>query len=142
MESPPKTAQGPTSLFQVYLRLRPPIDQQQNEAQSFKSGGYLTVEPPEQPTPGDDDVDSENTARVFPKYITVQAPNDSKKREKFAFTKVFQKEASQLEIFEETGIVSLMNGVLREGRDGLVATLGVTGSGKVSILWNSYRERN
>lgn len=127
-----ESTQGQTSLFQVYLRLRPPIEQQL-EAQSFKSDGYLTVEPPECPVPSDDVGDGENTARVFPKYITVQAPNDSKKREKFAFTKVFQKEATQLEIFEETEILSLMDGVLRESRDGLVATLGVTGSGKVSI---------
>lgn len=53
--------------------------------------------------------------------------------EKFAFTKVFEEEAGQLEIFKETGVVPLVEGVLGEGRDGLLATLGVTGSGKVCI---------
>lgn len=51
--------------------------------------------------------------------------------EKFAFTKVFEEEAGQLEIFKETGVVPLVEGVLGEARDGLLATLGVTGSGKV-----------
>ena len=56
--------------------------------------------------------------------------------EKFAFTKVFEEEASQLDIFRETGVVPLVEGVLGEGRDGLLATLGVTGSGKVwRLVW-------
>ena len=134
MESTPKPTQGQTSLFQVYLRLRPPIEQQYEA----KSESYLTVETPGSPPARDGEQD---TARVFPTHIAVQAPYDSRKREKFAFTKVFEKEATQLEIFEETGIVSLMEGVLKEGRDGLIATLGVTGSGKVSIPWETYRER-
>lgn len=53
--------------------------------------------------------------------------------EKFAFTKVFQEEASQLDIFNGTGAISLVEGVLGEGKDGLLATLGVTGSGKVGL---------
>lgn len=40
-----------------------------------------------------------------------------------------------MELFHGTGLGSMMQGVLgaegREGRDGLFATLGVTGSGKV-----------
>lgn len=51
--------------------------------------------------------------------------------EKFAFTKVFQEEAAQLDIFKGTGVIPLIRGVLGESRDGLLATLGVTGSGKV-----------
>ena len=55
--------------------------------------------------------------------------------EKFAFTTVFEEEASQLDIFHGTGVIPLIEGVLAEnggdGRDGLLATLGVTGSGKV-----------
>jgi hypothetical protein len=39
--------------------------------------------------------------------------------------------ATQLNVFQETGVQSLVKGVLLEQRDGLVATLGVTGSGKV-----------
>lgn len=54
--------------------------------------------------------------------------------EKFAFTKVFEEQAEQIDIFKGTGVVPLIEGVLGEGRDGLLATLGVTGSGKVGSL--------
>ena len=68
-----------------------------------------------------------------PTHITIYPPSDSRKRaiEKFAFTKVFEEEAAQLDIFKGTGIVPLLEGVLGGSRDGLLATLGVTGSGKV-----------
>lgn len=50
---------------------------------------------------------------------------------------MFEEEASQLDIFGETGVLPLVEGVLGpnggEGRDGLLATLGVTGSGKVCL---------
>lgn len=113
--------QPQASLFQVYLRLRPPIAENLDESDRF-----LTVESPE----GQDD--AEIVAPV-PTHITLQPPNDSRKRavERFGFTKVFEEGASQLDVFHDTGMESLVRGVLKEGRDGLVATLGVTGSGKV-----------
>lgn len=112
----PKSSSGQTSLFQVYLRLRPPI-QNKHDA---KQEPFLSIEPPEGDEP-------------FPTHITVQPPNDARKRavEKFAFTKVFEEEATQLDVFQESGMPSLINAVLLENRDSLVATLGVTGSGKV-----------
>ena len=69
----------------------------------------------------------------MPTHITIHPPSDSRKRavEKFAFTKVFEEEASQLDLFRGAGVIPLVEGTLGEGRDGLVATLGVTGSGKV-----------
>lgn len=69
----------------------------------------------------------------MPTHITLNPPSDSRKRavEKFAFTKVFEEQAEQIDIFKGTGVVPLIEGVLGDGRDGLVATLGVTGSGKV-----------
>lgn len=69
----------------------------------------------------------------MPTHITLNPPSDSRKRavEKFAFTKVFEEPAEQIDIFRGTGAVPLVEGVIGEGRDGLVATLGVTGSGKV-----------
>ena len=72
----------------------------------------------------------------MPTHITLNPPSDSRKRavEKFAFTKVFEEQAEQIDIFKGTGIVSLVEGVLGEARDGLVATLGVTGSGKVCMV--------
>ena len=104
-----------TSLFDVYLRLRPSaaVDRQR----------FLDVE---------------RINDFAPTHITIKPPvSDNRKRavEKFAFTRVFEEHAGQRELFESTGTVQLVEGVLgakgREGRDGLVATLGVTGSGKV-----------
>lgn len=112
-----------SSLFQVYLRLRPPISPQHED---HPPGRYLQVEPPET----SEIVDGSHN---LPTHITLQPPSDSRKRavERFGFSKVFEEKASQLDVFQDTGIESLIKGVLQEGRDGLVATLGVTGSGKV-----------
>lgn len=114
------------SLFQVFLRLRPAL-----QDQALKAGDsepWLLVEPSPSSTWG-----QETQTCSAPKYITLQPPKDSRKRavERFGFTKIFQEEATQLDIFESTGAVQLVKNVLNNGRDGLVATLGVTGSGKV-----------
>lgn len=117
-----------TSLFQVYLRLRPPpsplvqLTQQSLYPLLAPPERYLTVEPP-----------SQDTQNGIPTHITIYPSTDSRKRavEKFAFTKVFEEQAEQIDIFRGTGIVPLLEGVVGEGRDGLLATLGVTGSGKV-----------
>ena len=113
-----------TALFDVYLRLRP--------SSAVDRERFLDVEPsPDAPT-----------------HITIQPPADDRRRravEKFAFTRVFEEDAGQRELFESTGIIPLIEGVLggkgREGRDGLLATLGVTGSGKVrsrSVQFGRY----
>lgn len=111
MDTPTKPS---TSLFEVYLRLRPST---KPEAERF-----LDVE----------------EAELAPTHITVRPPlTDSRKRavERFAFTRVFEEDAAQLDLFRDIGILPMLEGVLgaqgREGRDGLLATLGVTGSGKV-----------
>ena len=117
-----------SSLFQVYLRLRPPpsplvqLTPQSLYPHLPPPERYLTVEPPNQ-----DAQDGLST------HITLNPPSDSRKRaiEKFAFTKVFEEQAEQLDIFRGTGVIPLVEGVIEEGRDGLLATLGVTGSGKV-----------
>jgi hypothetical protein len=107
------------SLFEVFLRLRPSVNTATEAAERF-----LDVE---------DGAEGE-----FPKHITIKPPaNDHRKRavERFAFTRVFEEAASQLDVFNDTGVLPLVEGVLgadgRDGRDGLLATLGVTGSGKV-----------
>lgn len=126
MNPPTKHSSGQTSLFQVYLRLRPPITKEE-AAHAHRGERYLNIEPAE----ATDDHDGSQTPP--PTHITLQPPNDSRKRavEKFAFTRVFEEDSKQLEVFENTGMPALIEGVLKEGRDGLVATLGVTGSGKV-----------
>jgi len=104
-----------TALFDVFLRLRP--------SSAVDRERFLDVEHPQ----GHE-----------PTHITIKPPaNDTRKRavERFAFTRVFEEHAGQRELFESTGAVQLVEGVLgargREGKDGLLATLGVTGSGKV-----------
>lgn len=118
MEHPSKSQ---AALFQVYLRLRPPPNGHQPESQNR----FLTVE--------------DNGEGVEPTHITLNPPNDNRRRavEKFGFTRVFEEHASQLDLFQGSGVLNLVEGVLGprggDGRDGLVATLGVTGSGKVQI---------
>lgn len=119
-----------TSLFQVYLRLRPPIEPPLPTKQ--KNEPWLIVE-----SAAEDSNDS------FPTHITLQPPNDSRKRaiERFGFTKIFAEGASQLDVFQETGTADTIRNVLQTGRDGLVATLGVTGSGKVSEIEKRWTPR-
>lgn len=121
----PSSKQHQASLFQVYLRLRPPISSHP-DGQPPQAERYLIPERRE----SSEIVEGITAA---PTHITLQPPNDSRKRtvERFGFTKVFEEDASQLDVFQDTGMESLLKGVLQEGRDGLVATLGVTGSGKV-----------
>lgn len=107
------------NLFQVYLRLRPAL------AGSSSPERFLAVEPPA--------TDAPSTA---PTHITLNPPNDRRRAiEKFCFTQVFEEEATQLDVFHCTGVVPLVEGVLAphggDGTDALLATLGVTGSGKV-----------
>jgi hypothetical protein len=112
------STQKSTNLFQVYLRLRPPQSGAATAGERF-----LAVEEP------DDDI-------TTPKHIKLNPPNDRRRAiEKFAFTQVFEEDATQLDIFHCTGVANLVKGVLApcggDGTDALLATLGVTGSGKV-----------
>lgn len=107
------------NLFQVYLRLRPPPPGGSNPER------FLRVEDPE---------DDEGS----PTHITLNPPNDRRRAiEKFAFTRVFEEDATQLDLFQGTKVLPLVEGVLAahggDGTDGLLATLGVTGSGKVFL---------
>lgn len=116
------------SLFQVYLRLRPP------PAGGPSTERFIAVEPSA--------TDAPSTA---PTHITLNPPSDRRRAiEKFAFTQVFEEDATQLDVFHCTNIVPLVEGVLApyggDGTDALLATLGVTGSGKV--LQHAKRERS
>jgi hypothetical protein len=104
-----------SALFDVFLRLRPSDVERER---------FLDVD--------------RNTHSAAPTHITIKPPVDDKRKravERFGFTRVFEEDAGQLDLFSGTGAVSMIEGVLgargREGRDGLLATLGVTGSGKV-----------
>jgi hypothetical protein len=115
-----------TSLFQVYLRLRPPTESIPLREQSEQ---WLILEPPVPATA----VEEGPAVPPISTHVTLQPPNDSRKRavERFNFTKIFKEEATQLDVFEETGVINAVRSLIHEGRDGLLATLGVTGSGKV-----------
>lgn len=116
------TTKKSSNLFEVYLRLRP------HTAGVPSTGRFIAVEPPSLDAP--------------PTQITLNHPNDRRRAiEKFAFTQVFEEDATQLDVFHCTNVVPLVEGVLAphggEGTDALLATLGVTGSGKViQRLWN------
>lgn len=116
MDPPPPPPRSQASLFQVYLRLRPaPVSAADAER-------FLLVEEPEE--------------SGTPTHITLNPPNDRRRAiEKFAFTQVFQEDATQLDLFHGTRVLPLVEGALAphggDGTDGLLATIGVTGSGKV-----------
>lgn len=117
------------NLFEVYLRLRPP------QAGAASTERFITVEPPAS--------DSPSTA---PTHITLNPPNDRRRAiEKFAFTQVFEEDATQLDVFHCTNIVPLVEGVLAphggDGTDALLATLGVSGSGKSHTILGSRTQR-
>ena len=132
-------------LFEVYLRLRPPpLNLQSHATQNLypqlpsstsnaSPERFLTVEPPSPTSARESDAPAT--------HITIHPPSESRKRavEKFGFTRVFEEQTSQLDVLEGIGARTLIEGVLDEGRDGLLATLGVTGSGKVGISHSKLR---
>ncbi|KAI2624736.1 P-loop containing nucleoside triphosphate hydrolase protein [Xylaria nigripes] len=124
MMDPPQKAQ--TNLFDVYLRLRPP------QAGNGNAERFIIVEEPE----GD----------VAPTHITLNPPNDRRRAvEKFAFTRVFEEDTTQLALFYGTKVLPMVEGVLAphggDGTDGLLATLGMTGSGKTHTVLGSRNQR-
>ncbi|EWY85561.1 hypothetical protein FOYG_12711 [Fusarium oxysporum NRRL 32931] len=114
------------NLFEVYLRLRPP------PTRHGDGDRILDVEPTEDGS--------------HPKHIILNPPTDRRRAiEKFAFTQVFEEDATQLDVFHCTEIASFVEGVLApeggEGTDAVVATLGVTGSGKTHTILGSKTQR-
>ncbi|KAH8801749.1 kinesin family protein-like protein [Xylogone sp. PMI_703] len=122
------SSKSQSALFQVYLRLRPPP-----AGNTDSQSRFLTVEE-----------DAEGGA---PTHITLNPPNDSRRRavEKFGFTRVFEEDATQIDLLQGSGVLGLVEGVLGsqggDGRDGLLATLGVTGSGKSHTILGSKTQR-
>ncbi|EDN96171.1 hypothetical protein SS1G_01095 [Sclerotinia sclerotiorum 1980 UF-70] len=137
---PPTMTNSKSALFEVYLRLRPPPISTQHLYPAIPiPDRFLTVEEPTEEQLQD--------GTASPTHITLNPPNDNRRRavEKFAFTRVFEEESSQLDLFHGTGVLPLVEGVLAQngggGRDGLLATLGVTGSGKSHTILGSRHQR-
>lgn len=108
---PPNASNSAAQLFQVFLRLRPSSPQS-----SISETRFLTT-------------------ATGQSYVYVTPPlerNRFKAIEKFAFTKIFDETSGQREVFEET-VLPLLEDAVVKGRDGTLATLGVTGSGKVCL---------
>ena len=121
MDPPPRPS---NALFDVFLRLRP---------SSLGQARFLSVE------------EGEGSHAT---HITIKPPShDNRKRavERFAFTRVFEEDAGQMDLFKGTGVVSMIEGVLGapgyHGRDALLATLGVTGSGKSHTILGTKAQR-
>ncbi|KAI7245304.1 P-loop containing nucleoside triphosphate hydrolase protein [Hortaea werneckii] len=121
-------AKPSAALFDVYLRLRP-------SASAAGKERFL-------------DVEETRHAHQLPTHITIKPPADDKRKraiERFGFTRVFEERCGQRELLENIGILPILEGVLgqpgREGRDGLLATLGVTGSGKSHTILGSKSQR-
>lgn len=130
MEASHRSPASSHNLFEVYLRLRPP------PMTATSTDRILTVEPQE----ANHDDDQEEANALTSSHIILNPPTDRRRAiEKFAFTRVFEEHASQLDVFHSADILPLVEGVLApnggEGTDAMVATLGVTGSGKVRSLF-------
>lgn len=106
--------------FQVFLRLRPQLDEHNANATSIENR-FLSTCPSAEPN-------------LPVTKVTVHPPSNQNRFraiETFAFTEVFDESIDQVKIFSET-VLPLIETVLKDGRDALLATLGATGSGKVS----------
>ncbi|KAL7929645.1 kinesin [Trichoderma chlorosporum] len=120
------TASASQNLFEVFLRLRPPYPGAPQTERIL-------------------DVDAAGVS-LHPTHITLNPPPDRRKTiERFGFSRVFEEDAGQLDVFHGTDTSSLIEGVLApnggDGTDAVVATLGVTGSGKTHTILGSRNQR-
>lgn len=109
------------ALFKVYLRLRPP------SKQSGADPCFLSTIP-SQPTS---------------LYVTPPADPTGRNRfrsiEHFSFTEILDESTSQRDVFDKMVLPLLRDSAL--GKDGLLATLGVTGSGKTHTILGGNGQR-
>ncbi|EPS40012.1 hypothetical protein H072_6191 [Dactylellina haptotyla CBS 200.50] len=121
---------GVQQAFQVFLRLRPP------HSNSILDEPFLTVLPPSL-TASDDDIETGTKTQV-----TIHPPSHhrSQKIETFSFTEVIDESCGQGDVFGRI-VAPILTPVLQDGRDGMLATLGVTGSGKTHTILGSKQQR-
>jgi hypothetical protein len=104
-------------LFDVFLRLRP----SPNSSDAFLQ--YKPGQPIVSCTPTGTDPSRKRSRGI----------------EKFSFTQVFDENCKQRDVFTDVALPLLAEVV--KGRDGMLATLGVTGSGKTHTILGSHSER-
>lgn len=123
--------------FQVYLRLRPPHKQPQTPDENF-----LIVHPPS-PTAFSHEEEEEGeheSSKITQVTIAPPSHHRSQKIETFSFSEVFDEECGQEDLFAKT-VMPILGGVVKDGRDGMLATLGVSGSGKTHTILGSRQLR-
>ncbi|KAI5813865.1 P-loop containing nucleoside triphosphate hydrolase protein [Pyronema omphalodes] len=107
--------------FQIYLRLRPSTATNPRDKEFLTNGGN-------------------NFNRINATSILCTPPTGARgKADKYTFTSVFPSSAGQMEVFT-TAVAPLVQDALH-GRDGMLATLGVTGSGKSHTILGNKSQR-
>ncbi|KAI5785975.1 P-loop containing nucleoside triphosphate hydrolase protein [Pyronema domesticum] len=124
--------------FQIYLRLRP------STATNPRDKEFLTVcssTDAENNGGGNGNENGGNNGnRINVTSILCTPPTGARGRaDKYTFTSVFPSSAQQMEVFT-TAVAPLVQDALH-GRDGMLATLGVTGSGKSHTILGNKSQR-
>ncbi|RPA87423.1 P-loop containing nucleoside triphosphate hydrolase protein [Ascobolus immersus RN42] len=114
----PHTADATAHLFDVFLRLRPSTNSTDAPFLQYKPG-----QPQVSCTPTGTDPSRKRSRGI----------------EKFSFTQVFDERCKQRDVFTDVALPLLAEVV--KGHDGMLATLGVTGSGKTHTILGSQSER-
>ncbi|KAF8243348.1 P-loop containing nucleoside triphosphate hydrolase protein [Wilcoxina mikolae CBS 423.85] len=111
------TSNNSPTYFQVFLRLRPSSPQS-----SISDFRFLST------APGQCNI-----------YVTPPERTRARTVDRYSFTKVFDETSQQLDVFKDT-ILQLVQDAIK-GRDGMLATLGVTGSGKTHTILGNKEQR-
>lgn len=106
--------------FRVYLRLRPSFKPSNGTTRFINASldkNHIYISPP-----------------------TTHTSNRAPSIDKYSFTRVFDESSQQVDVFIETAL-PLVRDAITKGHDGMLATLGVTGSGKTHTILGSRDQR-
>ena len=134
----PQSSNTPT-YFLVFLRLRP----SSAHHPSFTDVRFISPAPA---APGPSSSSSSNSIFISPpdraRTTTGNGGGNGARgtTDKYTFSKVFAESASQREVFTTTAL-PLVRDAIQLGRDAMLATLGVTGSGKTHTILGNRHQR-
>jgi hypothetical protein len=111
------TCNNSPTYFQVFLRLRP-----SNPHSSISDFRFISA--------------ANGQCHIF---VTPPERTRTRAIDRYSFTKVFDETSQQLDVFKGT-VLPLVEGAIK-GRDGMLATLGVTGSGKTHTILGNKEQR-